>query len=85
MTSRSLMPYALVRALAIIAFLAFVVMGVVPLLTPAKHLRSTDATELPKHDVESHTRETDTAARGIPPQKVNPHPAMGPVPPKAWQ
>ncbi len=83
MTSRSLMPYALVRALAIIAFLAFVVMGVVPLLTPAKHLRSTDASAL--HDVESHNPETDTAARGIPPQSVNPHPAMGPVPPKAWQ
>lgn len=85
MTSRSLRPYALLRALAIIAFLAFVVMGVVPLLTPAKHLRATDATDLPKHDVESHKRETDTAARGIPPQRVSPHPAMGPVPPKAWQ
>jgi hypothetical protein len=85
MTSRSLMPYALVRALAIIAFLAFVVMGAVPLLTPAKHLRATDAAQLPKHDVQSHKRETDTAARGIPPQDVNPQPAMGPVPPKAWQ
>jgi hypothetical protein len=85
MTSRSLRPYALLRALAIIAFLAFVVMGLVPLLTPAKHLRATDATELPKHEVESHKRETDTAARGIPPQSMNPQPAMGPVAPKAGQ
>jgi hypothetical protein len=27
-------------------------------------------------------RQTDTAARGIPPSSVNPHPAMGPVPVK---
>jgi hypothetical protein len=52
------------------AFLAFVVMGIVPLLTPAKHLCSTEAPQLPKNDVESHDPETDTAARGIPPHKA---------------
>jgi hypothetical protein len=82
MRPRSLRPYAVVRAAVIVAFLAWVVLGVVPLLMPPKHARSTDATDLPKHEVESHTRETDTAARGIPPKEVNPQPAMGPVPVK---
>jgi hypothetical protein len=77
---RSLSPYAVVRAAIIVAFLAWVVLSVVPLLMPAKHVRSTDAADLPKQKGESHPRETDTAKRGIPPEKANPHPAMGPVP-----
>ena len=85
MRPRSLRPYAVVRAAVILAFLAWLVLGVVPLLAPAKNVRSTDATDFPKHKVESHTRETDTAARGIPPENVNPQPAMGPVPVKPSQ
>jgi hypothetical protein len=84
MMARSLMPYALVRAAVIIAFLAWVVLGVVPLLIPPKHVRATDAADLPKQKVESHPRETDTAKRGIPPADVNPEPALGPVPPGPW-
>jgi hypothetical protein len=85
MRPRSLRPNAIVRAAVILAFLSWVVLGVLPLLTPAKNVRSTDATDLPKHKVESRTRETDTAARGIPPEYVNPQPAMGPVPDKPAQ
>jgi hypothetical protein len=85
MRPRPLRPYAVVRAALILAFLAWVVLGVVPLLMPVKNVRSTDAMDLPKHKVESRTRETDTAARGIPPKEVNPQPAMGPVPDKPSQ
>jgi hypothetical protein len=80
MRPRSLTPYAVVRAAVIVAFLIWVGLSVVPLLTTPKHVRSTDAAELPKEQADSHKRETDTAARGIPPEKVNPQPAMGPVP-----
>jgi hypothetical protein len=77
---RSLSPYAVVRAAVIVAFLAWVALSVLPLLMPAKHVRSTDAADLPKQKVESHPRETGTAKRGIPPEQVNPRPALGPVP-----
>jgi hypothetical protein len=85
MRPRPLRPYAVVRAVVILAFLGWVVLGVVPLLMPAKNIRSTDATDLPKHKVESHKRDTDTAKRGISPEQVNPQPAMGPVPDKPSQ
>jgi hypothetical protein len=81
----SLTPYAVVRAAVITAFLAWVVLGVVPLLMPPKHVRSTDAADLPKQKVESHPRETDTAKRGMLSNDVNPLPAMGPVPAKPSQ
>jgi hypothetical protein len=80
MRRRRLTPYAVVRAAIISAFLAWVALGVVPLLMPPKHVRATDAAELPKQKVESRTRETDTAKKDIPPAQVNPQPALGPVP-----
>jgi hypothetical protein len=51
MRPRPLMPYAIVRATVIIAFLALVLLAVAPLLMPAKHVRSTDAADLTKQQV----------------------------------
>jgi hypothetical protein len=54
MRPRPLMSYAIVRVTVIIAFLALVLLAVVPLLMPAKHVRSTDAAGLPKQQLNPH-------------------------------
>jgi hypothetical protein len=64
-------PYAVVRAAIILAFLALVLLSVVPLLMPAKHVRSTDVTGLPKQQTDSHPARPASPVSPIsPPDRV---------------
>lgn len=64
-------PYAVVRAAIILAFLAAVLLSVVPLLMPAKHVRPTDVVGLPKQQIDSRPpRPAPPVSPVAPPDRV---------------